>query len=249
MQGHQLFAFLLKYLGSCVRLTPGFWDMIRNKRGESWNKEEDALKRSQEGHRWSCGQGSWRWRGARSSRQRTRPWSACHPCSWRERYDLCFLLFPVFVIFLIIFYTCLPFGTSRPSRLPCQQNQHPHLWWLCQRLLQLQSNVTDFYEESHHVEQLVDADGPVAVLVEEVEDPEQVVLGLAVAEEVEQHAHAVESWGWILQMIIMRSQDCPIVESWTSESLWAMRKNICAFAFVWIINIRAERKRLSGREN
>ena len=54
-------------------------------------------------------------------------------------------------------------------------------------------NPTYFYEEGHHVEQLVDADGPVAVLVEEVEDAEQVVLGLAVAEEVEQHAHAVES--------------------------------------------------------
>ena len=52
---------------------------------------------------------------------------------------------------------------------------------------------TYFNEEGHHVEKLVDADGPVAVLVEEVEDAEQVVLGLTVAEEVEQHAHAVES--------------------------------------------------------
>merc|ERR1719391_1550418 len=41
-------------------------------------------------------------------------------------------------------------------------------------------------------EMFVDADRPVAVLVKEVEDAEQVVLGLAVAEEVEQHAHAVE---------------------------------------------------------
>ena len=54
-------------------------------------------------------------------------------------------------------------------------------------------NPTYFDEECHHVEQLVDADRPVAVLVKEVEDAEQVVLGLAVAEEVEQHAHAVES--------------------------------------------------------
>ena len=56
-----------------------------------------------------------------------------------------------------------------------------------------QENPTYFNEEGHHVEKLVDADGSVAVLVEEVEDAEQVVLGLAVAEQVEQHAHAVES--------------------------------------------------------
>ena len=51
---------------------------------------------------------------------------------------------------------------------------------------------TYFYEEGHHVEQLVDADRPVAVLVKEVEDAEQVVLSLAITEEVEQHAQAVE---------------------------------------------------------
>ena len=53
---------------------------------------------------------------------------------------------------------------------------------------------TNLDEERHHVEELVDADGAVAVLVEEIEDAEQVVLGLAVAEQVEQHAHAVERW-------------------------------------------------------
>ena len=51
---------------------------------------------------------------------------------------------------------------------------------------------TNLDEERHHVEELVNADGAVAVLVEEIEDAEQVVLGLAVAEQVEQHAHAVE---------------------------------------------------------
>ena len=51
---------------------------------------------------------------------------------------------------------------------------------------------TNLDEERHHVEELVNADGAVAVLVEQIEDAEQVVLGLAVAEQVEQHAHAVE---------------------------------------------------------
>ena len=48
-------------------------------------------------------------------------------------------------------------------------------------------------KRAHQLAQLRAGHGPTLVLVEEVEDPEQVVLGLAVAEEVEQHAHAVES--------------------------------------------------------
>ena len=52
---------------------------------------------------------------------------------------------------------------------------------------------TYFDEEGHHVEELVDADRAIAVLVKEVEDAQQVVLSLPITEQVEQHAHAVES--------------------------------------------------------
>ena len=96
-----------------------------------------------------------------------------------------------FFVFGIL--TGLLSGTSRPSRWPCRPCQSRRLQEDVDKSPTGGGKMfTDLDEERHHVEELVNADGAVAVLVEEIEDAEQVVLGLAVAEQVEQHAHAVE---------------------------------------------------------